>query len=140
MIIDEYLKYRDEYRNKYGESTLILMQIGSFYEAYSIIENCPYLYKIGDICNMQISRKNKSIKEISKNNPLMAGFPTHALDKFLQILLQHNYTIVKIDQPHNLPIQKERLPILSVLRRILISLLRKVIIFLFFILRRFQDY
>lgn len=98
MIIDEYLKYRDEYRNKYGESTLILMQIGSFYEAYSIIENCPYLYKIGDICNMQISRKNKSIKEISKNNPLMAGFPTHALDKFLQILLQHNYTIVKIDQ------------------------------------------
>lgn len=98
MIIDEYLKYHDEYRNKYGENTLILMQIGSFYEAYSIIENCSYLYKIGDICNIQISRKNKAIKEISKNNPLMAGFPTHALEKFLQILLQNNYTIVKIDQ------------------------------------------
>ncbi len=61
MIIDEYLKYRDEYRNKYGDNTIILMQIGSFYEAYSIIENCPYLYKIGDICNMQISRKNISL-------------------------------------------------------------------------------
>ena len=98
MIIDEYLKYHEEYHNKYGENTLILMQIGSFYEAYSIIENCPYLYKIGDICNIQISRKNKAIKEISKNNPLMAGFPIHALDKFLQILIQNNYTIVKIDQ------------------------------------------
>lgn len=98
MIIDEYLKYRDEYRNKYGENTLILMQIGSFYEIYSIVENCPYLYKIGDICNMQISRKNKTIREISKNNPLMAGFPTHSIDKFLQLLLQNNYTIVKIEQ------------------------------------------
>lgn len=107
MIIDEYLKYRDEYRNKYGENTLILMQIGSFYETYSIIENCPYLYKIGDICNIQISRKNKAIKEISKNNPLMAGFPIHALDKFLQILLQNNYTIVKIDQT-TLPPNPER--------------------------------
>ncbi len=98
MIIDDYLEKEYEYKNKYGENTLILMQVGSFYELYSIIENCPFIYKIGDICNIQISRKNKSIKEVSKNNPLMAGFPTWALEKFLQILLQNNYTIVKIDQ------------------------------------------
>lgn len=98
MIIDDYLEKDIEYKNKYGANTLILMQVGSFYELYSINENCPFIYKIGDICNIQISRKNKAIKEVSKNNPLMAGFPTWALDKFLQILLQNNYTIVKIDQ------------------------------------------
>ena len=98
MIIDDYLDKEIEYKNKYGENTLILMQVGSFYELYSIVENCPFIYKIGDICNIQISRKNKAIKEVSKNNPLMAGFPTWALEKFLQILLQNNYTIVKIDQ------------------------------------------
>ena len=42
MIIDDYLKYQDEYRAKYGEQTLILMQVGSFYELYSIIENCLF--------------------------------------------------------------------------------------------------
>ena len=98
MIIDDYLEKEIEYKNKYGENTLILMQVGSFFELYSIIENCPFIHKIGDICNIQISKKNKAIKEVSKNNPLMAGFPIWAIDKFLQILLQNNYTIVKIEQ------------------------------------------
>jgi DNA mismatch repair protein MutS len=98
MIIDDYLNYQDNYTKKYGEMTVILMQVGSFFELYSVIENCPFLYKIGDICNIQISRKNKTIKEVSKNNPLMAGFPLYVLNKFIQILLQNNFTIVLIEQ------------------------------------------
>ena len=98
MIIDDYLKYQDEYRLKYGENTLILMQVGSFFELYSIVENCSFLYKIADICNIQISRKNKAITEVSKHNPLMAGFPLYVINKFVQLLLQNNYTIVLIEQ------------------------------------------
>jgi len=98
MIIDDYLNYQDEYKIKYGENTLILMQVGSFFELYSIYENCPFIYKIADICNIQVSKKNKTIKEVSKNNPLMAGFPLYVLNKFIQILLQNNYTIVLIEQ------------------------------------------
>jgi DNA mismatch repair protein MutS len=98
MIIDDYLNYQDVYRNKYGENTIILMQVGSFFELYSINDNCPFMNKIGDICNIQISRKNKTIKEVSKNNPLMAGFPLYVLNKFIQILLQNNFTIVVIEQ------------------------------------------
>ena len=98
MIIDDYLKYQEEYSKKYGEMTIILMQVGSFFELYSIVENCSFLYKISDICNIQISRKNKTIKEVSKNNPLMAGFPLYVLNKFIQILLQNNFTIVLIEQ------------------------------------------
>jgi len=98
MIIDDYLKYQEEYKEKYGENTIILIQVGSFFELYAINENCPFLYKIGDICNIQISRKNKTIREVSKNNPLMAGFPLYVLNKFIQILLQNNFTIVLIEQ------------------------------------------
>ena len=36
MIIDDYLEKEIEYKNKYGENTLILMQVGSFFELYSI--------------------------------------------------------------------------------------------------------
>ena len=140
MIIDDYLEKEYEYKNKYGENTLILMQVGSFYELYSIIENCPFIYKIGDICNIQISRKNKSIKEVSKNNPLMAGFPTWALEKFLQILLQNNYTIVKIDQITQPPNPERKITdIISPSTNINITS-KKVIIFLYFILKKLEDY
>ena len=98
MIIDDYINYEIEYRKKYGEKTLILIQVGSFFELYSINENCSFMNKIGDICNIQISRKNKAIKEVGKNNPLMAGFPLYALQKFIQILINHQYTIVLIEQ------------------------------------------
>jgi len=98
MIIDDYLNYEIEYRRKYGEKTIILIQVGSFFELYSINENCSFMNRIGDICNIQISRKNKTIKEVGKNNPLMAGFPLYVLQKFIQILLNHQYTIVLIEQ------------------------------------------
>ena len=98
MIIDDYLNYEIEYRKKYGEKTLILIQVGSFFELYSINENCFFMNKIGDICNLTITRKNKTIREIGKNNPLMTGFPTHSIQKFIQILLNHQYTIVLIEQ------------------------------------------
>jgi DNA mismatch repair protein MutS len=98
MIIDDYLKYLDEYRNKYGENTIILIQVGSFFELYSIDANSRYLYNIADICNIQISRKNKSILEVSRNNPIMCGFPLYVLNKYIQLILQNNYTIVLIEQ------------------------------------------
>ena len=98
MIIDDYINYEIEYRKKYGEKTLILIQVGSFFELYSINENCSFMNKIGDICNLTITRKNKTIREIGKNNPLMTGFPIHSIQKFIQILLNHQFTIVLIEQ------------------------------------------
>ena len=98
MIIDDYINYEIEYRKKYGEKTLILIQVGSFFELYSINENCSFMNKIGDICNLTITRKNKTIREIGKNNPLMTGFPIYSIQKFIQILLNHQFTIVLIEQ------------------------------------------
>lgn len=98
MIIDDYLNYKDIYSKKYGENTIILMQVGSFFEMYSIEQNDILLYKISDICNLQVSRRNKTIIEVSLNNYLMAGFPSYTLQKYLQILLNNNYTIVLIEQ------------------------------------------
>ena len=98
MIIDDYLNYLDEYRNKYGENTIIMMQVGSFFELYAIDINSKYLYTIADICNIIVSRKNKTIQEVSRNNPLMCGFPLYVVNKYIQLILQNNYTIVLIEQ------------------------------------------
>lgn len=99
MIIDDYIFYTKEYKQKYGDKTIVLMQVGSFFELYSIFDDTDNeLYKIADICNITISKKNKTILEVSNRNPLMAGFPLYTINKYQNILLQNNYTIVMIEQ------------------------------------------
>ena len=101
MLIDDYIEYMKTYRQQYGNKCIVFLQVGSFYEMYTISEynNDDYdIYKIADICGIQTTKKNKSINEISRNNPVMAGFPMHSVSKFTQILLNNNYTIVIIQQ------------------------------------------
>jgi len=99
MIIDDYLEYAKTYKGKYGDKCIVLMQVGSFFEMYSIKDDTSEdIYTIADICNIQISRKNKTIPDVSISNPLMAGFPLYTLNKFTTILLNNNYTIVLIEQ------------------------------------------
>ena len=101
MLLHYYLDQQIEYEKKYGEHTLVLMQVGSFFEFYGVDNDKE---KIGDtkviaeLLNIQLTRRNKAILENSKNNCLMAGFPTHSLKRFIQILISHNYTIVLIEQ------------------------------------------
>lgn len=98
-IIHDYIKYTKDYQEKYGDKCLILMQVGGFYEVYSTSDDTSgFIYKISDICNIQIAKKNKAILEVSVSNPLMVGFPIISIRKFTNILLNNNYTIVLIEQ------------------------------------------
>ena len=36
MIIKEYMKYQNEHLQKFGENTLVLMEVGSFFEYYAV--------------------------------------------------------------------------------------------------------
>ena len=67
-LIDEYLEEAEKYAKKYGENTVVLMQVGHFYEAYAVDNekerpNADNLYRLSDIMNIQMTRKNKSIVE-----------------------------------------------------------------------------
>jgi DNA mismatch repair protein MutS len=78
------------------------MQVGDFFELYGIDNEHEKvgadMYTIGDICNLTVTRKNKTILENNRSNPLMAGFPLHALSKHSQLLLDNGYTVVIIRQ------------------------------------------
>ena len=102
-IIDEYLDYQHEYEKKYGEFTIVMMQVGHFFEAYGIDNkeeqtNSENLYRLSDIMNIQMTRKNKKITENSRKNPLMIGFNLWSVNKYIQILTSNNYTIILIEQ------------------------------------------
>jgi DNA mismatch repair protein MutS len=102
MIYDDYIAYTEEYEKKYGERTIVLMEVGSFFEMYAIRNEeetvGPDIHYIADICNLQVSRKNKTILENNRKNPLMAGFPSVSKGKHVEILLSHQYTVVLIEQ------------------------------------------
>uniref|UniRef100_A0A6C0CT66 DNA mismatch repair proteins mutS family domain-containing protein n=1 Tax=viral metagenome TaxID=1070528 RepID=A0A6C0CT66_9ZZZZ len=102
MIYDDYIEYAKQYVEKYGDKCVVFMQVGDFFELYAIQNDTEVvgadIYKVCDLCNIQVSRKNKSVLENSRQNPLMAGFPIAAISKFVQILVQYQYTIVLIRQ------------------------------------------
>jgi len=102
-MIEDYLEYTKIYKEKYGDKCIVLMQVGSFFEIYTIYQNTDTslnndVYIIAELCGIQTSRKNKTISEISIANPVMAGFPLASLPKFRDKILANNYTIVLVEQ------------------------------------------
>lgn len=104
MVIDEYLAYCDKYVALYGANTFIAYQCGDFFEAYAFPDGDGRpprgadIHAIADICNWQVTRKNKSILECTRSNPWMAGVPMHAFQKHAATLVQHGYTVVVVRQ------------------------------------------
>lgn len=100
-IITDYFNYLEEYTKIYGENTVVLLQVGSFFEVYSVNNNKEKIgnaEEITQLLNIQLTRKNKKIPEINRKNPYMAGIPVPSLDKYLPVLLDNNYTVVLVEQ------------------------------------------
>lgn len=100
-LVSEYFNYCEEYSKKYGEKTIVLIQVGSFYETYSVKnnkENIGHAVVLSQLLHSKLTRKNTKIQEVNRKNPYMAGFPVTTLDDHLHILLENNYTVVTIDQ------------------------------------------
>ena len=106
-IHEEYLKLQKHYSDLYSNNkTIVLMQIGSFHEAYSTNDEGYDLHKLSNILNIIVSKKNKKIKEVSNKNPYMLGFPTVATPKFIKILIENGFHVIKIDQVTEPPYPK----------------------------------
>lgn len=97
-IHEEYLQYHEKYVAKYGSKSIVLMQIGGFYEAYSTLTRGSNLFKISEILNIIVTRKNKSINTIDEKNPYMMGFNCCSASKFIQLLIEAGYHIIIVDQ------------------------------------------
>ena len=91
MLIDDYLNYDSEYKKLYNKS-LVLMQVGSFYELYSL--NKDEIDRVCNLLEIQSTKKNKNKPDVDKNNPYMAGVPLYVIDKYINILTDNGYTII----------------------------------------------
>ena len=102
LLTDIYIELQQLFEQKYGSNTVVLMEIGSFFEIYEVNNSELKVGKakeIAEFLNIQLTRKNKSIVENSIANPLMAGVPNFALERYLNRLVQSKkYTVVLIRQ------------------------------------------
>jgi len=101
----EYFRYSLEYRNKYGDHTVVLMQVGDFMEMYALPGNEAGWNSaecLEDICGkLGIVRtfKNKKNAVCDFSNPMMAGFQVWNTARFVRMLVKdYGYTVVEVEQ------------------------------------------
>ena len=102
-IYDDYLELHQKKVLEHGEQTCVLMQVGHFYEVYAVDNqkeqiNHENIKRLSEIMNVQITRKNKNKIENNRANPIMLGINLLSFEKYIQILTNHNYTTVIVDQ------------------------------------------
>ena len=102
LLTDIYFELQRLFEEKYGPDTVVLMEVGTFFEVYEVNNDELKIGKakeIAELLNIQLTRKNKTILENSVANPLMAGFPTVSLERYLSRMVQSNrYTVVLVRQ------------------------------------------
>ncbi len=97
LLTEIYFELQKYYDSIYPNA-VVLMEVGTFFETYEA-EGIGKAREIANVLNIQLTKKNKSLPEIDIKNPLMAGFPNHALDRYLEKLIEENkYTIILIKQ------------------------------------------
>ena len=96
-LITDYLNITKEYQAKYGERTILLYQVGAFYEIYGL-KNAKTGNvagsKITDFC--QTHQLNISEKKVcvGQDQVVMAGFRDYTLEKYLPKITESGYTAV----------------------------------------------
>jgi len=97
LLTQIYFDLQTYFESKYP-NPLVLMEIGSFFEVYEA-NGIGKAKEVAELLNIQLTRKNKNIIEVDEKNPLLAGFPNHALDRYIQKLIdEEKYTIILIKQ------------------------------------------
>ena len=117
-ICTQYFKICDLCNKTYIKG-LVLMQVGSFFEAYGI--DNKYTKKghanlVGNLFNMAITRRNKKkyvdelgnrkIEDLTEKQlvnlhtkyPLMSGMNDIVIEKYLRIAIENGYTVILIEQ------------------------------------------
>jgi DNA mismatch repair protein MutS len=109
-VCEQYILDLEKYEKEYGQNTIVFMQLGDFYEMYSVVlEDGEELYhsKIQDVCQkcslVHNIKSSANVLNNSNNKLYMSGFPLHALDKFLNLMVDtYEWTVVVVDQTKNI--------------------------------------
>jgi len=111
-LVDEYFKKCKEYQSIYGKNTILLMQVGSFFEVYGFDLGTNFTTTTTSIlfdtrlnifcqmCDLNIADKHTTLE----NTPVvMAGFKENFIEKYIQKIQQAGFTAVVYTQKEEIP-------------------------------------
>ena len=100
-LIKEYFELTKKYQDDYGENTILLMQVGSFFEVYGIHNektetiSGSKIVDFAQICELNIVEKNTCV---GKENVMMAGFKDMQIEKYIKKIQDAGFTAVVYSQ------------------------------------------
>ncbi len=103
-LVKEYFELSKKYQEEYGDNTILLMQVGSFFEVYGIYDSQKEtitgsrLEAFTQICELNIAEKNICVGE---NNVIMAGFKDVMIEKYIKKIQDAGFTAVVYTQDEN---------------------------------------
>ena len=94
-LAEDYLEFTTKWKREYGEKTLVLMQVGSFYEVYGLQDKEGKIYgsniqEFAELNDMVIAKKSVCV---GKEGVVMAGFGLPQLEKYVRKLQDNGYTV-----------------------------------------------
>jgi DNA mismatch repair protein MutS len=107
LLTQAYFDLQRYFEKKYGNDTVLFMEIGTFFEVYEVNNDEEQIGKakeIAELLNIQLTKKNKNIIENSDKNPLLAGVPAVSFDRYLnRLIAEQKYTVIVVKQKGNPP-------------------------------------
>jgi DNA mismatch repair protein MutS len=103
-LIKEYFDLTKKYCNEYGEKTILLMQVGAFFEVYGILDkktnniSNSQILEFSRICDLAVVEKNVCV---GKDNVVMAGIKDIILEKNIKKIQEAGFTAVVYAQDEN---------------------------------------
>lgn len=95
-MLNQYFNLQDIYREKYGDKTILLFQVGAFYEVYTKVEKLTK-----EITEQQVIEFKKFTELSSANKTettLMLGFRDYMIEKYVEKVQNNGYTCVVYSQ------------------------------------------
>jgi len=83
-LLKEYLELTKKYLREYGEKTVVLMQVGAFFEVYGLQDKTTgnifgsKITEFSMICDLNIADKKICV---GADSVIMAGFSHYMIDK-----------------------------------------------------------
>jgi DNA mismatch repair protein MutS len=105
-LIKDYFEKTNKYYNEYGKKTIVLMQVGAFFEVYgfkNINDQSIYgseILHFSKICDLNIVDKKVCV---GSQPVLMAGFKDMFLEKYIKKMQDDGYTSVVFVQDEQAP-------------------------------------
>ena len=110
-LTNEYFRLTLEYQTKYGAKTILLMQVGAFFEMYGTKTDASIMFDVCELC--QLNTSDKRICVGNGETVFMAGFRDYSLDKYVPRITEGGYTAVVYVQSKNDPKDRNLLAIYS---------------------------